>query len=363
MNAQAAVLREPTGSFEVEDIELPEPQAGEVLVKVVSSGVCHTDLMARKLPPGSVHLPMIFGHEGTGVVAAVGTDVSAVSVGDHVVLSYDSCGACAQCMSGRPSYCAHFVDLNLEGRYADASGGATDKSGAPVANRWFGQSSFATLAVATARNVVPVDRSLPLELLGPLGCGVMTGAGTVLRGLRMPTGASLGVFGAGAVGLSAVMASKLAGASTIVAVDVIPRRLELARELGATHTFDGSDPDVAEQVAAVSGGLDFALDTTAVPAVVDTAVRSLGIGGTCALVGVGGADISLEPSLLASRSLRYLVMGESVPQSLVPMLIDFWQQGRFPFDKLIEKYSFDRVDEALQDVGAGRTIKPVLVMP
>ncbi|MEV1176113.1 NAD(P)-dependent alcohol dehydrogenase [Nonomuraea sp. NPDC049784] len=354
MRVEAAILRDPGKPFTVEDLQLGEPGPGEVLVRVAGVGMCHTDVLFRGLP--ELPMPMVFGHEGSGVVEAVGPGVTRVKAGDHVVMSYDSCGWCAQCLTGAAPYCDEFMARNLSGVRTDGTSGATDLDGGPVAARWFGQSSFATHAVATERNLVTVNPSLPLELLGPLGCGMQTGAGSVLNALNVRPGSSIAVFGTGAVGLAAVMAAKVAGADEIVAIDLHAGRRELALDLGATRAIDGADPDLA----ALTGEVDYSFDTTGVPGVVRTAVGVLSPRGTCGLVGTGGGDITLEPLALAGRSLRYILEGDVVPQEFIPRLIRLWQRGRFPFDRLIRTYPLDEINDAERDSASGATIKPVL---
>jgi aryl-alcohol dehydrogenase len=355
MRVQAAVLRDPAKPFAVEDVELDEPGPGEALVRVAGAGLCHTDVLFRGLP--ELPIPMVFGHEGSGVVEAVGPGVTRVAPGDHVVMSYDSCGWCPQCLTGAPTYCDEFMARNVTGVRADGSTGATDLAGAPVAARWFGQSSFATHAIATERNLVTVDASLPLDLLGPLGCGIQTGAGSVLIALGVRPASSIAVFGAGAVGLSAIMAAKVAGAGEIVAVDLHAGRRELALELGATRAIDGADPGLAD----AAGPVDYSFDTTAVPSVVSTAIAVLRPGGACGLVGAGGGEITLRPETLAGRTVRYILEGDAVPQRFIPQLIRLWQQGRFPFDRLIRTYRLAQINDAERDSAGGTTIKPVLV--
>ncbi|MQY29191.1 NAD(P)-dependent alcohol dehydrogenase [Nocardia aurantia] len=363
MRTHAAVLRDPAAPYSFEDIELDDPRADEVLVRVTGAGMCHTDLIPRLLPPGIFPLPMVTGHEGAGVVEAVGAGVTTVRPGDHVVLSYESCGACARCHTGEPSYCHHFDVANTSARRLDGSAGAVSASGEQIAARWFAQSSFATHALATVRNIVRVDPDLPLELLGPLGCGVQTGAGAVLLSMNVRPGDSIAVFGAGAVGLSAVMAAALAGAAHIVAVDINPARRELALELGATAALDGADPGVAEAIRSLTGGgVNYSFETTAVPAVILTALSVLQVRGFCGLVGVGLEEITLSPYLLGGgRSMSYLLEGGAVPQVFIPRLIDLWQRGRFPFDTLIRTYPFEDIDKAEADARAGTTVKPVLL--
>ena len=355
MRIQAAILRDPAKPFTVEDVELGEPGPGEVLVRVAGSGMCHTDVVLRQLP--ELRLPMVFGHEGSGVVEAVGPGVRSVAPGDHVVLSYDSCGRCARCLTSMAPYCDQFMARNLAGVRVDGTTGATDSAGMPVAARWFGQSSFASHAIATERNVVAVDASLPLEMLGPLGCGLQTGAGSVLIALGVRPATSIAVFGTGAVGLAAVMAARIAGAAEIIAVDLHPARRELALELGATRAIDGADPDLAAAI----GQVHYCFDTTGVPAVAATAISVLRPGGTCGLVGAGGGEIRLRPEALAGRSLRYILEGDAIPQQFIPRLIGLWQRGRFPFDRLLRSYPLDQINDAERDSANGTTIKPILL--
>ncbi|WP_031525360.1 NAD(P)-dependent alcohol dehydrogenase [Streptomyces sp. NRRL F-5123] len=361
MMIHAAVLRDRTGPFGIEEVDLAAPGPGEVLVRVAGAGLCRSDLMPRHVP--IVSGPVVLGHEGAGVVEDVGPGVTRVRPGDHVVLSYDSCGWCARCLGGEPSYCGQFFPRNLSGRRVDGSTSVTDAGGEPVAARWFGQSSFATHCIAAERGLVPVDASLPLETLAPLGCGIQTGAGTALLALRAGAGSTLAVFGTGAVGLAAVMAAAAAGAREIVAVDTHPKRRELALELGATHALDGADPETAARIAALTGGgADAALDTTSVPEVVLAAVTSLRPRGTCALVGSGAADVVLPPrALLGGQTLRYVMEGDAVPQQFIPVLIALWQNGRFPFDRLVRTYPLSGINDAERDFGNGDVVKPVLV--
>ncbi|GAA3954568.1 NAD(P)-dependent alcohol dehydrogenase [Gordonia caeni] len=362
MRTQAALLRSTDGRFSLEDIDLDEPGPGEVAVRIVAVGVCHTDVLPRVVPLAP--LPLIPGHEGAGVVASIGPGVVDVAVGDHVVLSFSSCGHCESCLSAHPAYCDEFGPRNMSGRRPDGSGGATDAAGDPVGARWFGQSSFARHAVVAARDVVVVPDDLPLEALGPLGCGVLTGAGAVFTALEVTPGTSLVVSGAGAVGLSAIMAAAAAGATTIVAVDLNADRLALARELGATHVVDGAADDVAKQLRAIRpGGLRYALDTTGVPSVISTALDSLRVNGVCGIVGIQRGPLSIGPAqLTVGRTLKGIIEGDAVPRQLIPRLLDLWAQGRFPFDRLVRTYPLARIDDAERAMRSGEVVKPVLVM-
>src|ERR1700758_4610577 len=259
MQITAAVLRDRTGRYEIEDVTLADPGPGQIVVRIVGVGHCHTDLLARGAH-STLALPLVAGHEGSGVVETVGANTDGIAVGDHVVLSYDSCRRCANCLSGHPAYCDSFVRRNFGDARARVPAVMHDKHGLPVFARWFGQSSFATHALVAARNVTKVDTDLLLELLGPLGCGIQTGAGAVMLSLGVGAGASIVIVGVGAVGLSAVMAAQLCGADPIIAIDLHVGRLHLARELGATHTIIGADGDAPTQVRALTdGGAQYAL--------------------------------------------------------------------------------------------------------
>ncbi|WP_280424689.1 NAD(P)-dependent alcohol dehydrogenase [Nocardia carnea] len=357
----AAVLRSTDGPYSIEELTLDPPGPDDITVRIAGAGLCHTDLLPRQQP--GMPLPLVPGHEGAGVVEAAGSQVQGLAVGDHVVLSFDSCRTCVNCRRARPANCDTFFPRNMSGRNMDGSTNARDTGGAAVSARWFGQSSFATRAVVDARNVVKVDPDLPLELLGPLGCGFQTGAGAVLNSLGAEVGAGIVIFGAGAVGLASVMAARVAGAGTIVAVDLNPDRLELARDLGATHVIDGAADDVVRQARRiVRGGADYTLDTTGSPHVIATAIDTLRTSGVCGLIGAPAGDLSLSAtSLSTGRTVKGIVEGDAVPQLFIPRLIALWQEGKFPFDRLIEKFALADIDAAECAARDGKVVKPVLI--
>jgi aryl-alcohol dehydrogenase len=361
MKIQAAVLRAADGPYAIETVELADPGPGEVLVRVVGAGMCHTDIMPR-VPESPVPPPVITGHEGAGVIEAVGEGVTEVAVGDHVVLSFDSCGTCANCLAGQPAYCDTFLPRNLFGRRLDGSTGVTDGDGNEVLSRWFGQSSFATHCLATERNVVKVDPSLPLEKLGPLGCGIQTGAGSILVAMNVQPGTSVVVFGTGAVGLSAVMAAKVAGATTIIAVDLHESRRALALELGATHAIDGAGDDIVGQIMAIcGGGAHYSFDTTGLPPVILSAIGCLRMTGVCGMVGIQQGDIVLDGMAPIGKTLIGILEGGVDPKTFIPRMIELWQAGEFPFDRLIEEFPMSAINEAEASSLAGGAIKPVLI--
>ncbi|MGW2664080.1 NAD(P)-dependent alcohol dehydrogenase [Nocardia tengchongensis] len=360
MRVTAAVLRDPKGAFMIEEIDLDDPGPGEIAVRIAGVGLCHTDLLPRVTP--GMPLPIVCGHEGSGVVAAIGPGVTEVAVGDHVVMSFDSCGTCRSCVAERPAYCTTFFPRNLGGRRLDGTTSAKDAAGVDISSRWFGQSSFADHAVVEARNVVKVDAGLPLELLGPLGCGFQTGAGAVLNSLDVQPGSSIVVFGAGAVGLAAIMAARIAGADTIVAVDLNPERLESATKYGATQLVHGANDDVPRQLRRATKGADYTFDTTGVPAVIATAIDALNPLGVCGLVGAQRGDLAINPMQLAvGRTIKGIVEGDAVPRRFIPRLLEHWRRGEFPFDELIRTFPLTEINEAEHAVHHGSVIKPVLI--
>ncbi|MFM9442531.1 NAD(P)-dependent alcohol dehydrogenase [Streptomyces acidiscabies] len=365
MKITAAVAETPHQPFGIHELDLAPPQPGEVLVRLAGTGICHTDLMVRdQWYP--VPLPAVLGHEGSGVVEAVGDrHDDAITPGDHVVLSYASCGSCRTCLRGGPAFCEGFFAHNFAGRRPDGTT-RLSRDGHAVHDAFFGQSSFATHAVVPRRALVRVDPALPLELLGPLGCGVQTGAGSVLNVLRCEAGSSIAVFGTGAVGCSAVMAAVVAGCTTVVAVGGNPARLALAEALGATHTLSFAQADPVQEIRRLTGGTgaDYSLEATGSPAVLRQAVDCLRQGGTCGLTGAAalGTEVSLDMSgLLFGRTVTGILEGGSVPQVFIPELIDLYRRGRFPFDRMITPYPLAGINEAVADMKAGRAVKPVLV--
>ena len=267
MQITAAVARERFGAFSVEQVELTDPRPDELLVKIVASGMCQTDQHGRD-GYYDTPLPAVFGHEGAGVVAAVGSGVTGFKPGDHVVMSFPWCGACANCRREMHAHCQKSFDLKMNGTRADGST-LISQNGAPIYSAFFQQSSFATHAIANQRFAVRVRGDAPLELLGPFACSGQTGAGAVFNSMQPRPGDSFAVFGVGAVGLSGLMAAKIAGCDPIIAVDVHDKRLALARELGATHAINHSGRnDVVSEIRSITGGgVRFSLETSALPQV------------------------------------------------------------------------------------------------
>jgi aryl-alcohol dehydrogenase len=361
MQIRAAVTDGSGQPFVHEMLELDEPRNDEVLVRLVSSGVCQTDAHVRHQRIATP-LPIVLGHEGAGVVEAVGSDVDGLAVGDHVVMSYQSCGLCRPCLQGRPSYCERAIAANFGGSRLDGSSGVRSLDGSEIHGHFFGQSSFATYSLATARNTVKVPEDAPLAVLGPLGCGFQTGAGAVLNSFNVRAGQSLAVLGVGAVGFAAVMAAVASGAGVVVAVDVVPGRLTLAAELGATHSIDARNAEVADELRKITGrGIDFVLDTTGRADMLTAAVAALAPLGEVGLVAGGQPDARVAASALGlGLKVRGIVQGDAIPQLFIPQLIQMYQAGRFPFDRLIQQYAFDDIEAAFDAAARGEVVKPVL---
>ncbi|AJE68114.1 NAD(P)-dependent alcohol dehydrogenase [Corynebacterium glutamicum] len=366
MQTLAAIVRATEQPFEIATIDLDEPRPDEVQVRVIAAGVCPTDAIVRdQIYP--TFLPAVFGHEGAGVVVAVGSAITSVKPDDKVVLGFNSCGQCLKCLGGKPAYCEKFYDHNFACTRDDGST-AFSEDGEQVGSHFFGQSTFANYTNVSARSVVKVDDDVPLELLGPLGCGLSTGAGAILNSLGVRAGDTVAVFGTGAVGSAAIMAAAATGATTIIAVDIHNSRLEMTKELGATHTINSKDEDPAEKIKELTGdGVQFALDTTGVVAVTRQAADSLAINGTVGLVGAPapGTEATFEvgASLVRGWKFQTIIEGDAVPQDFIPRLVHLWRQGKFPIEKLVRTYPLEQINDAFAGSASGEVIKPIITFP
>ncbi|MCI4645296.1 MAG: NAD(P)-dependent alcohol dehydrogenase [Hyphomonadaceae bacterium] len=366
MKITAAVASAPQAPFEIRELELDAPREDEILVKIKAVGICHTDLVARDqfLP---VQLPAVLGHEGAGIVEQVGSAVTKVKPGDHVVLTFRSCQHCSNCDAHRPTYCETSPVLNYIGRRPDGSVAIHDGD-TDVSSNFFGQSSFASHALAYESNTILVDKDVPFEMLAPLGCGVQTGIGTVLRSLKCAPGSTVAILGAGSVGLSAVIGAKLAECATIIVSDPVESRRELALELGATHAIDPLAGEYVEAIRAICpNGVEAVIDTTGVPAVLANALKALRPNGTLALVGVPSNPATPTPGIAAEvitygHKVQGVIEGDSDPDSFIPQLVEFYKQGRLPLEKLVTTYEFNDIARALDDQHSGKCVKPVLVL-
>jgi len=369
MRITAAVMGKPDGllmrrSIQLEEVELEGPREDEVLVRITSCGVCGTDR-------GCIHglepypAPGVLGHEGAGTVEAKGRLVDNVRVGDRVMIGFPFCGTCRSCRRGEMRYCTHGKTLNFSGFRCDGSSPMARPDGENLAARFFQQSSWATHTVALGRQVVKVPDGIDADLMGPLGCSISTGAGTILNELRPRPDSSIAIFGAGSVGLAAVMAARLSPATTIIVIDRNQARLELARELGATHTIAGDHP--VEEIQNITNcALDYAVEATNGANMVADAVQALGICGVCAVVGGAKASARInvlhEDLLLSGKTVRGIMGGGGITPDFHLALMQLQAQGRFPLERLVRRYPFTEVNQAIDDSDSGEAIKPILMM-
>lgn len=366
MRIRALVVEEKDARFEEQELELEEPARGEVLVRVVATGVCHTDQITRH---GDMPMPFpaVLGHEGAGIVERVGEGVRQVAPGDRVIIGWPFCGECRNCLDGQPRYCLRTGEALVSGkRFKGEKAGtsAYSRNGEPVNGHFFGQSSFATYSITNADALVKVPDETPVELLGPLACGFGTGAGAILNEARPRLGDSVLIVGVGAVGLAAVMAARNSGVTKIIAADIHDSRLEMAQEFGATHVIHSGKIDLIEGVKGVTGStVDYAIDCTGVIPVIEQLAETVGMLGT--LVLVGGAPANARFSLdhlrtLWGKRVIGVLGGGGRSGQLIPALVELYQQGRFPFDKLVRYYELGEIEQALEDSAAGEVVKPIL---
>jgi Zn-dependent alcohol dehydrogenases, class III len=364
MKIRAAVNREVGSSFKIEEVELSAPNTNEVLVEVVATGVCATDLGAAGGHMG-VPFPIVLGHEASGIVKEVGEAVTYVKPGDHVVVACCLCGFCDNCLTGKPGSCEHIPRLNFGGAMEDGTK-RISKDGEEIST-FFGQSTFATYAITNEKNLVKIDKDLDLELFGPLGCGIVTGSATVLEGLKPKSGSTIAIYGCGTVGLSAVMAAKIAGCLKIIVVDINDERLALAKELGATHVINGKDTDVVAAIRELTGGkgVNYAVEASGNSQVAKGALAALTNHGELSLIAAGYQPVEIDLNtefLFGTKKLSGYIAGLVSAKYIVPKLIEYYKNGMFPFDKLLSFYDFDEIEEAIADSKSGKVIKAMLRM-
>jgi aryl-alcohol dehydrogenase len=365
MEITAAVVEATSGPFVLEAVELSHPRTDEVLVELSATGLCHSDLsVVKQATP--FPLPAVLGHEGVGIVQDVGGGVTDLVPGDRVVLSFTYCGHCRACRGGHPVYCDDWLPLNLlGGSRGDGSSAYSRAGGSRIHGHFFGQSSFATHTVVNARAAIKAPEDLELESLAPLGCSVQTGVGAVLNVARPRPGSNLVIFGAGGVGLSAVMGAHLTPASRVIAVDVNAERLKLAAELGATHTVNSQDEDPVGAILEItSGGADVVIETSGRVAVLAQAMRCLRATGTCIVIGAPpfGTQLPVDVPDLLGRGIRLVGtnQGDSAPRDMIPRLFELIRAGALPVRRLITEYPFEEINRAAEGAQSGRAIKPVL---
>lgn len=366
MDIQAAVSFEAGKPLEIRTVELAPLRPDEVRVRLVATGICHADVIARN-QDYPVPLPAVFGHEGAGVVEEVGPYTSRLEVGDHVVLGFNTCGSCSMCGAGHVASCEHIGEYSFGGKRPDGSSPMLI-GGEPISGWFFGQSSFATQVNVPERLAVKVSPDVPLDVLGPLGCGVMTGAGAVINVLAPKPGSSFAVFGTGSVGFSGLLAAKIVGCTTIIAVDVAPQKLETALRLGATHVVNSAEQDPVQAIHELTGGrgIEYALDAVGIPAVFTQMADSLAKRGHGVLVGAAApgqpADLDIGRLLTSTTpKLTMVAEGDAAPLEFIPRLVRLYEAGLLPLDELVTKFDFRDIESAFQALESGEVIKPVVV--
>jgi S-(hydroxymethyl)glutathione dehydrogenase/alcohol dehydrogenase len=363
MNAKAAVLYEVKKPVVVEDVELMEPGAHEVLVKWAANGVCHSDL--HVITGDSPHpLPVVLGHEAAGVVQKIGAGVETVKPGDHVCSSYiPSCGTCWYCISGQPTMCA----LRDKPRWFMLDGTTRFKKNGQGLHHFLQVAGYATHSVLPEVSVIPIRKDAPLDVACLVSCGVLAGAGPVFNRAKVQPGASVAVWGCGGVGLNTIQMAKLVGAGKIIAVDVMKQKLAWAEEFGATHVVDASKEDPVARVQALSGrgGVDYAFEIVGTQKTIEQALAATHRGGTCVVVGVSpaGTRVSIDPGmLLQQRVLTGSSFGGGHQRTDVPMLIDLYMDGKYRLDEMItRRVPLTELNNAFDLMLAGEVKRSVVV--
>ncbi len=357
---KAAVIHGVGQALTVETLDTPEPGPGEVLVKVAASGVCHTDMLfvEHEQPAGyPVEFPAVGGHEGAGTVAKVGPGVKMVRPGDHVILAVASyCGLCRYCRAGRPFLCpSNFIpQRRVLGRIGDAS----------VSRLMIG--TFGEYAVVPEQGAVKVRDDAPLDRLALLGCGVLTGVGAAINTAQVEVGSRVAVIGCGGVGLNVIQGARLAGAATIIGIDRIPMKLELAERLGANHVVNAAKEDPVARVQAITGdGVDYAFEVIGTVPTVLQALEMTCPGGTAVMVGVipdPMEEIAVKNGImLLERTLCSSMMGSSVPNRDIPKLVDLYMNGRLMLDELIShRRPIQEINEAFETLRAGEAARTLI---
>lgn len=362
MEARAAVLRQEDPTFHIEDVEIGAIRDDEVLVQMVGAGICHTDELFRS-DVYPFPRPCILGHEGSGRVISTGSAVTGLEPGDHVVLTVMFCGHCSRCQEGQHYICENIYEANFGGR-GDGTN-AFSRNGECVHAHFDGQSSFSTIAVTNVRNTIKVRKDAPLEILGPLGCGFRTGLGAVINTFNPKAGESIVVYGAGSVGLSAILAANLMGCHQIIAVDPNEARRNVALDVGATDVFDSAEDNIPDRISELTeGGTDYALDTSGIPAVIRHAIESTGVAGFLGILGGSplGTELVFDANhiLFGSRRIQGIQMGDAVGATFIPKMVDLMMAGKLPLEKLVTRYPFEEINQAFADTKVGKCVKAIL---
>ena len=364
---KAAVLPGPSQAIEVRDVDLAEPQAGEVLVSISGSGLCGSDLNALDGKRTLVPFPAVLGHEAAGVVESTAPDVNHVNPGDHVVITIlPKCGRCVNCLIGRPNHCLRAADAMSQGNLLDGSSRLRD--GEQRLNHFLTVSSFAEYAVVDESNLTRIDPAMPLDRAALIGCAVLTGFGAVRRTAQVRPKDRVAVFGCGGVGLSAIQANRIAGAEQIVAVDPQPGKLELAQAVGASHVINPTEhEDVAAAIrdATDQRGVDHAFEAAGRPETIEQAWRSLAVGGMVTVIGTlrTGTKLTLDANpLIEEKRISGCYLGGSTPGSDIPALVTLYLDGELRLDELVSRrIGLTDLNQAFGRLRAGTEARQVVV--
>ncbi len=358
ITARGVIARIPGEPAQVEEFTIEDPGPNEVLVRIIGSGVCHTDLGVKNGVYGTEGYPFLLGHEGAGIVEAVGPGVTSPVVGDHVILAWRApCGTCRFCRVGQPNLCA--ASLNAEKRMKTLDG--------LTLNPVLGIGTFCTHTVVHAKQAIPIDKDLPSAQMSLIGCGVMTGVGAALYSGGVKPGTSVAVFGCGGVGDSVIQGARIAGATTIIAVDVDPKKLEWAKDFGATHTINAKDGDPVAKIKEITGGngVNYSFEAVGRPQTIDQALWSRDLAGTCVIIGVPGTGPTLELPLQKffdlGGSFRVSWYGDCLPTRDFPMLADWYKEGKLLLDEVVTRtISLEETEEAFHAMERGETLRSVI---
>jgi alcohol dehydrogenase len=373
LKIRAAVLNKTSVDFpyskskpvSIETVDLDDPGPGEVLIKMAAAGLCHSDLSVingdRPRP-----LPMVIGHEASGVVETVGSGIDDLQKGDHVIVVFmPSCGRCLPCAEGRPALCEPGIKANTAGTLISGAR-RLHKNGTPVSHQ-VGVSAFAEYAVMSRNSLVKVDKALPLDLAAVFGCAVLTGMGAVVNSAQVMPGSTVAVVGLGGVGLSAMLGALACGASRVVAVDLLDRKLDLARQLGATDAFNAAKTNAVDEIReATKGGLEYVIETAGAAAAMDLAYKITRRGGTTVTIGLPPPDAALTVPLVQmvaeERTIKGSYIGSAVPVRDLPRYISLYHQGRLPIDRLLtERIKLDDINEGFERLRTGDAVRQVII--
>ncbi len=361
ITARGAIAYTPGGAAQIEEFTIDDPGQNEVLVRILASGVCHTDYGVKMGVYGSEGFPFLLGHEGAGIIEAIGPGVPEERLGEYVILAWRApCGSCRFCKIGQPNYCA--ASLNAEKRMRTMDG--------TLLNPVLGIGTFCTHTLVHANQAIPVSADLPPEQMSLIGCGVMTGVGAALYTAGVRPGSSAAVFGCGGVGDSVIQGARLAGATTIIAVDIDPQKLEWAKAFGATHLVNAKDGDPVAKIKEITGGygVNYSFEAVGSPLTLEQALMCRDLAGTCVFIGVPGPGpmLNLEMQKLfdLGGALKPSWYGDCLPTRDFPLLAEWYRTGQLNLDDLVSRrISLEETEAAFDAMTRGETLRSVIVFP